>query len=94
MHTANRQKFEQLVKSIAHMNHVISCLESVGLTVDDSTFDGSLFKTFDGLVPQSLEYLNVNENYKLSEEIYNRIITVEIEDCDELIKELWNDYGI
>lgn len=90
----NREKFEQLVKSIGHLNHVITCLENLGLNPGDDSFDGSLYRAFDGLTPQALEYLNVGNNFKLSEEIYNNIITVELEDCDKLIKELWDKYGI
>lgn len=89
----NRQKFEQLVTSIAHINHVVSLLENMGLGVDDSSFDGSLFKSYDGLVPQALEYLYFKD-YKESEEIYTKIITAELEEKDELIKELWDKYGI
>lgn len=87
-----KQKLLTVTKSMAHMNHVIDVLESIGLTVDDNTFDGSLYKSFNGLCDIAMENLTI-ESVSEENTVFNHLIEAKLDSYEQTVEEIWEQYG-
>lgn len=86
-----KASFMNLGVAMANVNHIVTVLEGIGLTVDDASFDGKLYETTDVLFKEVVKHLDMSVSEE--NEVCNLMMSMDIDDLDKL-EEVWNKYGL
>lgn len=92
----NKEKLKALMQTVSKMNHVMNTFEkSLGVKITDTSFDGALYGSFNGIMDVIMSYLHFDD-VTIENEVFNAIIEIDemdTDDLDEIIEEIWEKYG-
>ena len=84
--------FSKSVYSIACVDKIISTIESIGLVVDNRVYGGTLYDLCDTLYDIAVDCLKFNNTIE-ENNVCNKILQVTLDNCDNLVEEVWGKYG-
>ena len=87
-----KEIFIKALHAVACFNHIIDKLEDIGLTVEDNAFGGALYNGYDGPTAIAMDCLSF-DSIGIENDIYNKIISIKLDEYEEFAEEVWTEYG-